>query len=244
MGRCAVYTWSSFRLGGFYRAPLGGFPVALDHVDGGTDFLLRPRPIPIEIPVPGHADQPRIRGGIEAKAGDRALEADLVAVEQLDRDQLTRVDRLCGRGAQRVLGVAQRSLPHADVAGRNVEIPCLEAKLLERGGSRHVSRCALTGPDGPALADPDSATDVSQADRQIHAAIDVLGCSATTGGADPMLVDEHEFLKRILQARLSEQRPTLLLKRRLGDARRAVCRADCSERGDGKDERASTCDQR
>src|SRR5665213_2236945 len=98
VGRCS--------LGVCCCAPLGGFPIALDDLDGRTDVVFRPRSFPVEIPMPGHAGQPPIRGWKQAEAGDRPLEADLVGVEQLDRDRPALVDRLRCGGPHGVVRVA------------------------------------------------------------------------------------------------------------------------------------------
>src|ERR1700686_559417 len=92
VSRCAVGLRSRSRFADFCRVAFGGFPVAVDRVDGRTNSGLGPRSLPIEMPMPGYARQPRVRSRNQPEAGDRPLQADLVAVEQLDGDRLGLVD--------------------------------------------------------------------------------------------------------------------------------------------------------
>src|SRR5205814_9506096 len=50
-------------------------------------------------------------------------------------------------------GVTQRSLPHAGVTGRHVEVSGLNPELFQGCVRRVVRRCHGSGPDHPPLAD-------------------------------------------------------------------------------------------
>src|SRR5581483_6281225 len=113
----------------------------------------------------------------------------------------------------RVVRVAQRTLPQADVAAGDVQVAHLGAELLLR--NMFANGPLQSGPDAPALADADSRADVAQAHHQVDDPVDVLGHAVAPLDADPVLVAEHDLLARIIEARLNQQRPALLLEGQL-----------------------------
>ena len=67
--------------------------------------------------MPARAHDPRVLAGRnEREPADRALSAHLVGVQQVDRDRLPLLDRADDLGKDRLIRVAQRALPQADVA--------------------------------------------------------------------------------------------------------------------------------
>src|SRR4051812_16109359 len=83
------------------------------------------RIVAVEVPVQGHRRQPRVLAdGADAEAGDRALTALVVAVEQVDAERLAVRDGVAGDEEQRILDVADRALPEAGLTGRDVDVAC------------------------------------------------------------------------------------------------------------------------
>lgn len=111
----------------------GGILIAQDHLDRRARLVLRAGSIPIEIPVSVQAGEPRIAGRDEAEPRNRPLAANQVGVEQLDQDRLVCLDRVNDIGAKLIVRVAESSLPHADVACGDVQVPRLKSEVLQRG---------------------------------------------------------------------------------------------------------------
>ena len=86
----------------------------------------------------------------------------------------------------------------------------------------------LTHAHAPALADADAGADIAQAEGEVDAAV-VLGDPVAAACVDPVLLDEHDLLNRVVEPGLGEDRTPLLLQRELGDPGRAVRRADRRE---------------
>src|SRR5437763_2047423 len=66
------------------RMTRGGFPIVLDELNRREHVALGARTIPFQVPVSGHGREPKLPRRNHSKAGDGALAADLVGVEQLD----------------------------------------------------------------------------------------------------------------------------------------------------------------
>ena len=106
------------------RLPLDGcLAVIAYRLRRGECDALRAWALPIQVPVPIEAHEPCPIRRCQSEPGDRALEPDLVGVQQLDRERKTLVDRSDDLGAYWIVGISQCSLPHADVAGRDIEVP-------------------------------------------------------------------------------------------------------------------------
>ena len=124
--------------------------------------------------MPVQAGEPRVTGREETEPRDRSLPSDLIGVEEFHVDPLTVFDRVQDMDAARIIRIAERSLPHADVTGGNVEVARLESEVLQRCVKGDVGRRIGPLPDHPALADRDAASHVAQADRQVHHPVGVI----------------------------------------------------------------------
>jgi hypothetical protein len=89
---------------------------------------------PFERPMADDARSPSpVLLAREDEAADRQLAALVVAVEQIDRQQLAGEERLAQAGAEGIVGLANRPLPEAGVAGGDVQITRLLAMLGRLG---------------------------------------------------------------------------------------------------------------
>ena len=172
----------------------------------------------------------------ESESRDGPFTSDEIAVQEFHRDGLARlygVDDTCTSG---IVRIAERPLPHADVARRDVQITRLKTEVFQW---RMKRACRTVGveSDRPALTDGDAGTDVSRADGQVHRSVDLFDHGSTTRSAYPMATKEHDLLHRIVQAGRSEDRSSLLLQRDLRNSCRAVRRSNCGKGRHGEDER-------
>src|SRR4029077_1413706 len=126
------------------------------------------------------------------------------AVEKVDRQPVAPLDRLPGSRKLGIGRVAKRALPEADVADRNVEIarePCevlrLRVVLVEQAARK----------EAPSVENGDSGTNVSESEREVDRVFPQLGDATTALGQHPLVVDEADLLRRIVQLRGNEQRP-------------------------------------
>src|SRR5919201_4402019 len=182
----------------------------------------------IDVPVPCDGGEPAaVLAGREPEAADDALSALVVAVEDLDREGLPRVDGGLRGGEIGGGGITERALPEADVAGGDVEVAGQPREVLER---RVV---VLTDPlqiEAPPVEDGDAAADVSQRDREVDGLVGRLGRTARAGRVHPLSVRVPDLLRRIVEPRGHEQRTQAEQQRLFGRARRAVRRPDGGER--------------
>jgi hypothetical protein len=158
--------------------------------------------------------------GHQVDAADGALLSELVAVEHLDADWLASGTCLGDRRVRVVVGIAERPLPQANIAGGNVQVSRLKAHFVDRNVIDGAGEDAR--PDRPRAHDGDAGADVAEADRQVDDPVDVLYNPAATVNHDPMLVDEHYLLLGVVDSGLHQHGSALIDERGLGDPRRPV----------------------
>ncbi len=105
--------------------------------------------VPIEIPVPAQAGEPRVVRRDEPEPGDRPLAADLIGVEQFHRDLLARVYGADDLRTNRIVRVAQRS--RRDGARRGRRCSCratsaMRADRLEDLTAENVAKASTSVP--------------------------------------------------------------------------------------------------
>ena len=174
--------------------------------------------------------------GDHAEPGDGALTALVVAVEHVDGERLSVHDVLAQRDVVGVVGVTQRALPEAQIAGGDVEVPRLHPELLGVG-VRGVGQDQLRA-DAPSEDHGEPRTDVADGDGEVDAAVDLVDVGPVPLEPGPMVVHPANLLGRIIEARRDQDGAEADLERGLGDTSRPVRRAHGGERRAGKHERS------
>src|SRR5262245_1457491 len=151
---------------------------------------------------------------------DRSLSSDLVAAEQVHRERPPTGAVRAGPADPLLAPLASGARPCPPLAGRDVDVADLPAKL--RG--RRVSDVGhyLLGPEVPALKHGDARADVADGDRQVKDALVLVDPGLAALHPDPVPVREHHLLGGVLEPPVHQERPPPLLKRLFGDASRAV----------------------
>src|SRR6185312_2741470 len=127
-----------------FRASAGIFPSLRARLLAGV--------VAVEVPVARDRAHPHprllvgsVHAGREEEPRDRPLAALVVAVEEVDGDPGPVRDRGFQRPKQRVVGLANRGLPEAHVAGGTVRVAAVAPKSSTGGGATSpVMRSACT----------------------------------------------------------------------------------------------------
>ena len=109
--------------------------------------------------------------GDHPEAGDGALAAFVVAVEDVDRERLHVLDVLAQRGVVRIPRLPDGGLPESDVAGRDVQVTCLHAEIFGRRVRDFVGPDEL-GQHRPPKDHREPRAHVAQRDGEIDAPVD------------------------------------------------------------------------
>src|SRR5581483_9048582 len=87
----------------------------------------------VDVPVAADGGEPRaVVARDQREARDRALAQLVVAVEHVDHEPLARLDRTARICEALLRRVAERALPEADLAGRDVQVAGQPPERLDR----------------------------------------------------------------------------------------------------------------
>src|SRR5205823_5049133 len=123
----------------------------------------------------------------------------VIAVQEVDRQPVARLDPLPRPGELGRGGIAEGALPEADVADRNIEVAREPRELL----GRPVQGIAeLRGRvEAPTVEDCDPGADIPDRDREVDRILTNLRDAAPAFDDEPLLVDEADLLRRIIELR-------------------------------------------
>jgi hypothetical protein len=120
----------------------------------------------------------------------------VVRVEHVDQERATLLDGGTDPRVEGVVGIAQRSLPEADVVRPDVEVPELTAEPVEV-----IERCLLLDArrdvDAPRLEDGDARADVGERYREVDPTVHKLDLCSTAA-------DDRHFRRRTREPSLHQ----------------------------------------
>src|SRR5205814_8719985 len=105
-----------------------------------------------------------------------------------------RLTRLRERGCRRI---AERALPEAEVADRNVEVSGQPRELRRVEMLVHDARELLDRVEVPPVEHRDAGADVPEWDGEVDRRVARLRNPAAALGPEPLVVDEADLLRRV-----------------------------------------------
>src|SRR5262245_47260180 len=153
----------------------------------------------VEHPVaPNGREPPPVLVWPYREPGDRPLPALEIAVENVDRHGRPGLNRSSRIAVLRGRGIAERPLPKADIARRDVEVALEPRESIQR---RMVLRPGVLGLEVPAVEDREAGASVADGDDEIEGLVVRLGDRATAGNLEPPLVPEDDPLGPVIHPR-------------------------------------------
>ena len=188
--------------------------------------------------MPADRDDPPAVVRDECKARDGALAARVIPVEEIDGEGLARLDHFLRLSEFLRIGISERTLPEPEVSRGYVEISGQSADVLERCMTL-VGTPSQTWEEPPAVEDGDPRADISHPHSKVDGVVADLGSAFAALDPEHPFIREADFLCRIFWTRREDQGTQALQQRLLRGSRRAVRRADGSERRRREHERSA-----
>src|SRR5262245_13547036 len=153
----------------------------------------------VEHPVaPNGREPPPLLVRPDREPRDRPLPALEIAVEDVDRHRRAGLDRPARIAVLRGCGIAERPLPKADIARRDVEVARQPRERIQR---RVVFRPGVLGLEVPAVEDRQAGASVADGDDEIDGLVVRLGDRAAAGNFEPPLAQEDDLLGPVIHPR-------------------------------------------